>query len=99
MRSLTRFREHSAPWAASSLWRRPVKRAIIENGKAVGVMLQDGREIGAARCRERFEHYLRPCFSSLERSMFRSKIAHRAKKHPFEQGAAFLGKFCSTRAS
>ena len=74
-----------------------VQKAIIENGKAVGVRLKDGREIAARQVVVSDLNTPQTILQLIGEEHVSSKIAHRAK-NILQQGPALLGKCCPTRA-
>ena len=71
----------------------PVERAIIENGKAVGVKLADGREIAARKVVVSDLNTPQTVLQLIGEEHVPRKIAHRAKNVLFNRAQLFWGNF------
>jgi phytoene dehydrogenase-like protein len=70
-----------------------VERAIIENGRATGVLLKDGREIGARHLVVSDMNTTQTILQLIGEEHVPSKIAHRAKNILRDRAQLFWGNF------
>ncbi len=71
----------------------PVQQAIIENGKAIGVRLQDGREIAARKLVVSDLNTTQTVLQLIGSDHVPEKIAHRAKNMLRDRAQLFWGNF------